>query len=35
MIEILNKNFIYVGMFIKEIAALVKLIYFFKLLVFL
>ena len=34
MIEILNKNFIYVSMLIKEIAFLVKLILFLKFLVF-
>ena len=35
MIEISNKNFRYVGMLIKEIASLVKLILFLKFLVFL
>ena len=34
MIEILNKNFMYVGMLIKELASLVKLILFLKFLVF-
>ena len=34
MIEILNKNFMYVGMLIKELASLVKLILFLKFLFF-